>query len=319
MRDSSRSRAHTWPYPRHREFEDQLRRTASKWFADRSLPVDAKYPFILAEWERWQDNLIDREVAGYIESERQRREASRQGFPLNKYVHHGLSSQAMLFNLVGPLMIRKDLSPLRDALEKTGIEWPAGAVEANFEFEDRTVFNEDSGQPTSIDLVLRDGGGLPRVFIEAKLVERAFGGCSVFVGGDCDGLNPARDPASCYLHHIGRRYWTRLQEHGFVEGPLADDVACVLANHYQFFRELLLALHLGGVFVLLSDERNPTFHCRGSNGCYRGLMPLLLALVPEALRTRVGSVSIQQVVAAVNASGRHPWISEFEAKYGLSH
>lgn len=279
--------------------------------------MDHKYPYILAQWKQWKDNLIDSGVADHIEAERRRRETQRQGFPLHKYVHHGLSSQAMLFNLVGPLMIRKDLSPLRDALEKTGIEWPAGAVEADFEFEDRTVFNEDSGQPTSIDLVLRDGGGLPRVFIESKLVEREFGGCSVFAAGDCDGRNPAADPPSCYLHHIGRLYWTRLQEHGFVEGPLANDAACVLVNHYQFFREVLLALHLGGVLVHLSDERNPTFHCQSSDGHYRGLMPLLLGMVPEALRIRVGSVSIQQVVAAIKATGRHPWISEFEAKYGL--
>lgn len=90
-----------------------------------------------------------------------------------------------------------------------------------------------------------------------------------------------------------------------------------LANHYQFFRELLLALHLDGVFVLLSDERNPTFHCRGSNGQLRGLMPLLLGMVPATLRNRVGSVSIQQLVASIKHSGQHPWIREFETKYGL--
>ena len=318
MSESSRSKAHTWPYPRHREFEDDLRRVASKWFADRQFPVNHKYPFILAEWERWQDNLIDRDVADYIETERGRREARREGFPLHKYVHHGLSSQAMLFNLVGPLIVRKDLAPLRDAMEREGVQWPAGAVEADFEFEDRRVFNEDAGQPTSIDLVVKDSAGQPRIFIESKLVEREFGGCSVFGMGDCDGRNPALDPQSCYLHHIGRGYWTLLQQHGFLEGPLVNDSMCVLANHYQFFRELLLALHLDGVFILLSDERNPTFHCRGRNGHDRGLMPLLLGMVPAGLRNRVGSVSIQQVVSAIKDSERHPWIREFETKYGLA-
>ena len=94
---------------------------------------------------------------------------------------------------------------------------------------------------------------------------------------------------------------------------------CILANHYQFFRELLLALHLHGVFVLLSDERNPTFRCHGRNGGDRGLMPLLLGMVPADLRNRVGSVSIQQVVAAIKDSGCHPWIWKFQIKYGLAN
>jgi len=45
-------------------------------------------------------------VAAYIEEEHAQREAQQQGFPLHKYTHHGLSSQAMLFNLVGSLIVR---------------------------------------------------------------------------------------------------------------------------------------------------------------------------------------------------------------------
>ncbi|MHA1137260.1 MAG: PGN_0703 family putative restriction endonuclease, partial [Candidatus Thorarchaeota archaeon] len=56
-----------------------------------------------------------------------------------------------------------------------GIAWPIGEVTAEFEYDDRTVFNEDSGQPTSIDLVVT--GENKGIFVEAKLVEREFGGC----------------------------------------------------------------------------------------------------------------------------------------------
>lgn len=58
---------------------------------------------------------------------------------------------------------------------------------AQFEYEDRTVFNEDTGLPTSIDLVLFDTENRPKIFIESKLVEAEFGGCSVFKKGDCWG------------------------------------------------------------------------------------------------------------------------------------
>ena len=78
----------------------------------------------------------------------------------------------------------------------------------------------------------------------------------------------------------------------------------------------MFALDLGGFFVLLSDERNPTFSCDGSPG-KRGLMPFLLSLVPRPLHARIATVSVQQVVAALKSSGRQEWITEFERKYGL--
>lgn len=254
-------------------------------------------------------------MAEYVQRIKDECEADGRPFPLHKWVHHGLSSQAMLFNLLGPLVVQNDLTPLAAVFAQQGLAWPAGAVRAAFEYEDRTVFNEDVGQPTSIDLVLEDAAG-PRVFVESKLVEREFGACSVFLGGDCDGRNPAADPSQCYLHHIGRRYWPVLRAHGFLQGRMATDATCLLANHYQFFREVGLALQKEGVFVLLSDERSPTFWCDGPHGP-RGLMTVLLDLVPEALRDRVGRITVQQVVNAIRATGRHPWIGEFESRYAL--
>ena len=87
-----------------------------------------------------------------------------------------------------------------------------------------------------------------------------------FLEGDCDGRNPATDLSRCYLHYIGRWYWTVLGKHGFLRGRMATDATCLLANHYQFFREVGLALEKDGIFVLLSDERSPTFWCDGPHG-----------------------------------------------------
>ena len=80
------------------------------------------------------------------------------------------------------------------------------------EYEDRSIFKEDQGQPTSIDLVITSPDDVPEIFIEAKFVEQEFGGCSVFQSGDCDGRNPAVNHELCYLHHIGRQYWSLMQQ-----------------------------------------------------------------------------------------------------------
>jgi len=269
--DSSRRKAQTWPYKRQAQFERELREAAKKWFVSHSDSVSIKYPYILAEYNDWPQNIILSEVADYIQAERDKRQKVKSGFPLHKYIHHGLSSQAMLFNLVGPLIKRDDLQPLQQALEQAcGLVWPVGKITASFEYEDRQVFNEDSGQPTSIDLVITGETGDGALYIESKLVEKEFGGCSVFADGDCEGQNAASNHALCYLHHIGRQYWQRLDEFGFTQGVFKDSPVCLLAGYYQFFREVLFALARGGHFVLLYDERNPAFY-RSSSVGQRGL------------------------------------------------
>ncbi|MCK4548032.1 MAG: hypothetical protein KAW17_11400 [Candidatus Eisenbacteria sp.] len=78
-----------------------------------------------------------------------------------------------------------------------------------------------------------------------------------------------------------------------------------------------MAIEKGGVFVLLHDERNPTFVSE-EHSTERGLFPFLRSLVPADLRSRIHAVTIQNVVRAIKASGRHgDWIGEFEKKYGL--
>src|SRR5205807_3102288 len=101
--------------------------------------------------------------------------------------------------------------------------------------------------------------------------------------GDCDGTNPAHDFSMCYLHHIGRTYLTVLERHGLFRGKLGSDSLCPLANHYQFYRELLLSIERRGYFILLADDRSPVFRSRGG-GRERGLWHLLSSLAPAALR-----------------------------------
>ena len=211
---NSRQLARTWPFKRYKVFERELRDAAVGWFSNKGLATHARMLYCLKSHDSWPQNIICTDVAEYIRQEHERN-LGKDSFPLHKYLHHGLSSQAMVFNLVGPLIVRKDLEPLSVAIERAGMPWPTGEVTAGFEYDDRAVFNEDTGQPTSIDLAI--SGETARIFIEAKLVEREFGGC--------------------YLHHIGRKYWERMNEFGFGETTFASGPICPFISYYQFFRE----------------------------------------------------------------------------------
>lgn len=316
MSDSSRKKAQAWPYPRHVAFEKQLREANAVWFSKRDYSVNHQKPYILETWDDWPRNIILPEVAQYIQREQKQRQQAKKPFPLHKYIHHGLSSQAMLFNLVGPLVVEKNLSPLKLAFEKAGINWPDEEVSPMFEVENREIFNEDTGQPTSIDLVLQGHNGAGSLFIEAKLIESEFGGCSIFADGDCSGCNPVANFDHCFLHHIGRQYWILMKKYGFLQGPAGASPICPLALYYQFFREILFSIESGGDFVLLFDQRNPTFfHHDSAND--RSLMPFLISFVPQDLKGRIHAISIQQIIAAYHEYGDFAWLVEFEKKYGL--
>ena len=304
-------------YPRYNGFLKTVRQAAADWFAAKGYKTDLKKRFVLDNRDEWTQNIIHPEVSPYILQRATNQRQGKNNFALHKDLHHGLSSQVMLFNLVGPLLVEGDLAPLQNLLAKKGIEWPGESACSDLEYTDRNVFHEWQGQPTSIDLVIKSRDGAPKLFIEAKFIETEFGGCSVHQRGDCDGRNPACNLSLCYLHHIGRQYWVLMQKYGLDHGKVGDDTLCILAPHYQFFRELLFALEMGGSFVLLSDERSPVFYCDGPQG-QRGLMPLLLGLLPEELRKNVAAISIQELVAEIQLSGRHEWIDEFCLKYGLA-
>lgn len=313
---NSRRNARTWPYPRHKAFEELLRKSNAEWFSKQGYAVNQKMPYILTQWEDWPKNIILPEVVDYIRSEKDDRASLGVGFPLHKYIHHGLSSQAMLFNLVGPLVVTDNYSPLKKAFTEHGVAWPSGDVTLQFEVEDRTIFNEDSGQPTSIDLVIQGIRGEVSLFVESKLVEHEFGGCSVFAAGDCDGKNPVDEFSRCYLHHLGRQYWVLLKKHGFFEGLIGTSPICPLAMYYQYFREVLFAIESGGDFVLLYDERNPTFYC-GNGNSDRGLMPFLSAFLPDDLKSRIHAISIQDIIHSFEKDNRFIWINDFKNRYAI--
>lgn len=311
---NSRRKAKEWIYPRHTEFVSELRVSSADWFMKKGFPIHNKMPYCLDKLDNWRNNLVLSEVADYIENFKNNSKKNNKPFPLHRWAHHGLSSQAMVFNLIGPLITRSDFTPLTELLKAKGIS--IKILKAQFEYEDRNVFNEDTGQPTSIDLVLFDSKNNPNVFIESKLVEAEFGGCSVFKKGDCAGGNPINDLQRCFLHFIGRKYWDLIDKYGFKD-KLKNEKICVLVNYYQFFREILFSLEKDGVFVLLFDERSPVFNYK-SGDKVRGLIPLLIEFVPEKYRDRIILLTVQEIVNSISLSGKHnDWISEFEIKYGL--
>lgn len=304
---NSRQLANQWPHVRYKHFQKAMREAAAQWFVKEGMSVSKKARYILADRDNWAKNIILPEVVKYIENEIQ----VRPSFPLHKYIHHGLSSQAMVFNLIAPLIVRDDLEILIALLNTE----QSGKVTAEFEYEDRAIFNEDSGQPTSIDLLIRINT-TPRYFIESKFTESEFGGCSIFSQGDCDGRNPVHDFDLCYLHFIGRRYWKLMTKHGFLTPRMKQNMVCVFSTYYQFFREILFAIESGGTFVLLYDARNPTFY-NEANGIRRGLLPFLLTFIPQQHQKSVVGITIQQVIDTIKKTNQHDWIIEFEHKYGL--
>jgi len=311
---NSRRKAKDWVFPRHKEFETELRNSSSDWFMKNGFKVHSKMPYCLDKLDNWRNNIVCAEVADYIENFKNQSEKDGKPFPLHKYAHHGLSSQAMVFNLVGPLIARNDLNPLIKLLESKGIS--GDFKNAEFEYEDRNVFNEDTGQPTSIDLVLFNSEEKPTVFIESKLVESEFGGCSVFKKGDCSGKNPINDLNECFLHFIGRKYWELIEKYDFTEN-LKNERICVFVNYYQFFREILLSIDKNGYFVLLSDNRSPVFDYT-IEGKRKGLIPLLTEFVPYQYKDRIIQITVQEVVEYISKSGNHnDWIDIFKDKYGL--
>ncbi|MGB4031256.1 MAG: hypothetical protein WBK94_03240 [Tenuifilaceae bacterium] len=301
-----------WIYPRQKQFERTLRENASNWFKDKGFKTHPKMPYCLDSWENWKNNIILSEVTEFINDCKNKAEVNGKPYPLHKYLHHGLSSQAMAFNLFGPLITRNDFSPLSNLLkDKFGFDIK---IETGvFEYEDRKVFNETGGQPTSIDIVLKDENEKPTVFIECKLVEREFGGCSIFTDGDCPGMNPVNDLKECYLHFIGRKYWDLMTKYGITH-LMNNDRICPFTSYYQFFREIIFSIENGGPFILLCDERSAVFEVTPS----RGLVPFLRTYLPENLKNAINVLTVQELLSSIKQSGRHnDWVVDFGLKYGI--
>lgn len=128
------------PNSRHKDFRDEVEVAATAWFKVRGYQVNSRSPYILRERENWSKNIILPSVSDLIDSLKEEHEEACENFPLHRFIHHGPSSQGMLFNLVGPLIIDDDLNAIRDAFPY--IAWPEGDLKGEFEVYDRIVFNE---------------------------------------------------------------------------------------------------------------------------------------------------------------------------------
>jgi len=300
------------------DYKRIMKEAASAWFARRGYSTDPNSRYCLESKRKWKQNIIRSEVADYI-NEIINKSAGRNSFSLHKYIHNGLSSQAMVINLFGPLVVAERFDTIRSVLVSSGIEIGDFIENAEFEYADRDVFDEKGNQPTSIDLAFNpEGGG---VFMEAKFTETEFGGCSSYSANKCDGKVPnPTNSDTCYLNKRGRRYWELLDKFGFLKIGMFQNEKCPLIEYYQFFREVLFALEKNGSFVLLYDDRNP--HFKASNerdGLTSRLWPTLIDSVPVQYKSRVRRISISQVLKSIDElHGPEHWISEFREKYGFA-
>ena len=297
-----------------RKYRKEVEKYATKYFYMKGYSVSGKSKYILDKRDNWYRNIIVDSVYQYIVGAKDEAKINKVSFPLHKYIHHGLSSQAMLFNLFGEPLIKKDYTFFQDVFQFSDILIDED-YELKFEYYNRETFNEKAQQPTSFDFAVFDStGGRKNIFVEAKYVEREFGGCSSIEAGECDGLNPANNPDSCYLTQKGRNYWQLMKKHG-LDRPYLNCPVCPFAIYYQFYRELMFALENNGYFVLLIDKRNPAFE-RNYLGKKRGLIPVLLNQVPQRYHDVIKVIYIQDILPVLEKHG-YTWVDEFREKYGM--
>lgn len=309
----------TWQYDKFSDFRKEQELTANNYFfkkgkSNKDLNVNEKSPYILKDRKDWEKNIILESVFEYVNEKKTEAKNSKVSYPLHKYIHHGLSSQAMLFNLFGEPLINKDYDFFQEVFHFNDIQIDS-KYELKFEHCDRNTFKETQQQPTSFDFAVYDKSSkYKNIFVEAKYVESEFGGCSTIEGGNCDGLNPISDPDLCYLTHRGRNYW-ELMKRFRLDEPYANSPICPLAIYYQFFRELMFALENNGYFVILIDKRNPAFEKESAAG-KRGLIPVLLDKISPKHKEFFKVIYIQQVLPILDKHG-YTWVDEFREKYGM--
>jgi hypothetical protein len=292
----------------YQSFVEGVRGSVARYFASKGLAVHPVHPYCLTDHYDWRGNIIDPDVHTYIQAERAQRKARGEGFALHRWGHHGLSSQALLFNLLGPLVANEDYPALDAVLEVGDIPMRGSVNQATFEYEDRSVFKEHDRQPTSVDLALWTDAG-DAVFIECKFTESGFGGCSS-VPERCHGANPLLDfNANCYLTKRGRTYWEVFQRHHLPGVFDLEAPECPIAGQYQLYRLVGFALKKGAHFVLLYDERNPTFV--GPGGCYSGFLDDL----KPAAKAKCHALTIQRAVQALERHQGSERVLEFRKKY----
>lgn len=180
----------TWQYDSFQAFRKQQNKIATQYFTNKGFQVQPKKTYSLSGRTEWSKNIILESVYQYIDVKKSEAKDNKDAYHLHKDLHHGLSSQAMLFNLFGDAVVKKDYKFFQEVFQSTGIQIDS-KYELKFEHCDRKTFIEKTQQPTSFDFAVYDKTGIHKnIFVEAKYVETEFGGCSAIKGGECDGLNP---------------------------------------------------------------------------------------------------------------------------------
>jgi hypothetical protein len=293
------------------EYREPLEASAAKWFAERPQAiVNPRAKYILADHNSWPHNLVDERLRKHVEEVR----------PRHTYVHHGLSSQALCFNLFGSLLLNNALDSLRPIVNSKGGLWPEGPYSHEFEFNDITVFNETRReQPTSWDFAIRKAGEYPFALVEVKFVETSVGACSVFARGDCNGDCPAKDFSLCYLQkEKGRKYWDVFQAQGLLTTPAFAGTICPLTIYYQFYREVTFAAARKVQMLFIYDDRNPVFGCPDSQD-QSGLLPLLLRHLPPTVKDNIKLIPLRELVRSLYSDHRNrKWLASFASKYDFA-
>lgn len=301
-----------WEYKLYRNFRKEKNKIAAKWFSSKGHKVHPRYPFILEKKDNWEENILLPTVYSYVQNEIKKALANKTAYPIHGYIHHGLSSQAMIFNLFGELIINKDYDALFEIFSYPELNIDYNSI-LSFEHCNRKTFNEFQQQPTSFDFAIVNTIG-KSIFLESKLVETEFGNCSMVKAGECDGSNPTDNPDRCYLTHKKRKYWELMKKHD-LHIPYISSPICPMAIYYQFFRELLFALENNGYYVILIDKNNPAF-IKGTFPNERGLFPTLTKNLPEKIKLIVKILYIQDILLLLEKF-KYSWVEDFRVKYGI--
>ena len=289
------------------EFVKRLQKQTANYFQSQEL-LTAGCGYILDKYENWGKNIIQDNVRKFIVNEKEKAKNEKRPFALHKYLHHGLSSQACFFNLLGPIVVSRDFGLMKEILTLSTVKLEGEIIDAKFEYTDRKIFNESKGQPTSVDLyVVTDCN--EKIYVEFKFTEAEFGTCSIYEDGNCDGLNPKFDPELCYLHNINRNYINLMNKYDL----LRDGDSCQFIEFYQVYRLLLMALEDDGQFLLIHDERNPTF-IGEYKGKTRGRYIRFLKMLPPKFVNRVHVISVQSILKRLQVK-KCNWSEDFMSKY----
>ena len=291
----------------YRDYRKKLNKIASEYFKENGYSVVEKMPYILRDRNDWSKNIISMEIYEYIINQTIQAQKKGEPFPIHKYIHHGLSSQALLFNLFTNFIIMSDYKAL-NLIFFDGEQIIDKKAKILYEYSDRDVFNELQQQPTSFDMFI---DCKKPVFIESKFVEQKYGICSVFDEGSCDGLNPLKDFSLCYLSSKKNRNYLELMKKYNLSDAYIDDKICPLSIYYQFYRELLFSLKKNGIYVLLYDNRNPVF-INGKRGVYK----ILYERLPINIKPFVKAISYQDIIAKIEPFNLD-WLNKFKKKYGM--